>query len=592
MMLEPNEEFAVAVKNQRMRLFEALKKGRISVMTRKLCTSVLAVAVLAYAPFAAAQAGSVKGVVYDESGNGLGGVMVSAFDEDISRSITVFTQPDGSFVIDGLADKKHAVRSRLLGLEDTNVKNVTINGDSLNITMKPADKDELDLQRPGNDLFNMIKWDDPKDRKNFKMMCTYCHQTGTVGFRTPEEPVDWDTMVRRMQGFGGLYKHTQETLVQKLLDAYSDEAIENWPEWTPPPAPTGEETEIVITEWFMGPQDNCMIHDLAVGHNGFIYTVDMINDAVMELNSKTGEQTVYSIPEGKEYASTANPRKGPHSLETDKDGNMWITLALSGQMAKFDTKTKEFSVIVSSHPTAPRGRYPHSLRISKDTGLVWYTDVGTNSVFSLDPNNDNAIKEYKMLRRDQAVGGGQGEAGGLTPYGIDIAPNGMIWASKLNGNRIIRIDPTKEDGAVKEWVPPFTGPRRLHVSPLDGMVWVPAYGDGTIGRFDPTTETWDVFDLPDSENEIPYALNIHPDTGEVWICGTGSDQLYRMNPKNGDVVTYRLPTRVTYTREIEFNSDGSVWTCNSNYPSRHIENGQGSVVKLELDANRPLASSD
>ena len=74
----------------------------------------------------------------------------------------------------------------------------------------------------------------------------------------------------------------------------------------------------------------------------------------------------------------------------------------------------------------------------------------------------------------QAVAAGKGESRGITPYGIDYSPvDGMIWYSKLNGNRIGRIDPSKPDGDIKEWNPPFRGPRRLHVAP-DGIIWVPA----------------------------------------------------------------------------------------------------------------------
>jgi hypothetical protein len=43
-----------------------------------------------------------------------------------------------------------------------------------------------------------------------------------------------------------------------------------------------------------------------------------------------------------------------------------------------------------------------------------------------------------------------------------------------------------------------------------------------------------------------------------------------------------MPTRVTYTRELEFGKDGSVWTCNSNHPARHIEGHRQSVIKIEV----------
>ena len=99
----------------------------------------------------------------------------------------------------------------------------------------------------------------------------------------------------------------------------------------------------------------------------------------------------------------------------------------------------------------------------------------------------------------------------------------------------------------------------------------------------PKTEEWKVYDLPDKENQIPYALNIDP-KGNVWICGTGCDSLLRFDPKTEKLVEFRMPSRVTYTREIEFDADGNVWTCNSNGPARHTERGFGSIIKLELIA--------
>ena len=47
------------------------------------------------------------------------------------------------------------------------------------------------------------------------------------------------------------------------------------------------------------------------------------------------------------------------------------------------------------------------------------------------------------------------------------------------------------------------------------------------------------------------ALNIDKD-GIVWICGTANDTINRFDPKTEMFYEYRLPMRVSYTREIEF----------------------------------------
>ncbi len=535
--------------------------------------TTLFLALLVSATFSDAK--TISGKVTNAKGKAMEGVMLSAFTKDFNqiKTISVFTQANGSYVIDGLRDRKYWVRARLLGQLDEWHKDVDAGKTGLGFTMKPATGEKLEEQRTADSGFSMLKWDSLKDKDNYKMMCSYCHQTGSKGWRSPELPVDWETMIRRMDGFGGLYNHTQKTLVKRLVETYSDGAVKKWPAFVPPPAPKGVETRARITEWDMGNQYKVMIHDIELGPDGLVYAVDMARNATVSLDPRTGKRSVYRFP-GK--------YRGPHSIELGNDFNMWFTLCSSGEMAKLDLKTKKYTITSSAEAPARRGSYPHTLRINpKDPeGLVWYTDAGRNSCFSIHPETLK-VKEYHLLSKSQAVGAGKGESRGITPYGIDFSPvDGTIWYSKLNGNRIGRIDPKAKDGNIKEWNPPFRGPRRLHIAP-DGMVWVPGFGSGEFGSFNPKTEKWKVYKLPNADNQIPYALNVAPD-GMVWICGTNSDSLHRFDPKTEERVEFRLPTRVTYTREIEFDDDGNVWTSNSNGPARHTERGFGSIIKLEV----------
>lgn len=533
---------------------------------------------------------SVAGVVKDASGSPLRGVMVSAIDKKMRNSVTVLSAADGTFKIDGLFPKTYDIRGRFIGLEDNTLKGITAgssNSTSLALNMEPAK--DINLQRPADNLLSLVKFEKVADKENFKMACAGCHQVGTLEFRAPEEPVDWETMIIRMDGFGALFKHLQESIVTRLLDAYSEKAMEDWPPYT---APVPEDSVLAsrITEWDVGYRDVSTVHDLEVGKDGLIYAVDQSNDCIYILDPKTGVNEEYVIPNSRAlprtdpqqldpHRDTTRYHPGPHSIEADADGNMWLTLAGGGQMAKFDVTTKEYTVMSGAPAPALRGGYPHTLRIDHKTGYIWYTDAA-REVYRLSPNPPYEVKEYKLPSADQAVGGGRGESRGRTPYGIDIAPDGMIWYTKLNGNRIGRIDPNVEDGDIREWVPPFQGPRRLHVA-SDGMVWVPGYGSGVIGRFDPKTEEWKIFEMPNGLNRIPYALNINPKTGDIWITGTGSDTLVRLDPKTGHFTDYRLPSRVTFTREIEFDDDGNIWTTNSNSPLSHSERGIGAIIRLE-----------
>jgi streptogramin lyase len=539
----------------------------------------------------AAETGTIKGKVVDSAGKGLRGAIVSAIDEDNQKSISVLTDSEGRFILDQLPPNLYTLRSRLVGFDDnlTDERDV-VAGDGNKDTrfvMEPA-KDLL-LQRTGASLFGELKIEDPDQRMSFKMSCTYCHQVGTWGFRTPEEPVDWEVMITRMDGYGALHKDLKKTIVKKLVATYAEDAPKKWAKWTPPEAPKGKALALRVIEWDMGNKRQTMTHDLELGKDGLVYTVDMANDALLSLDPVTNERKVHPVPGGKEPYSDDPMKMGPHSLECDAVGNIWITCAIGGKMAKFDPKTEEWTIVSSAPDPAKRGVYPHTLRIDKK-GVVWYTDAGVG-VFSLDPNNNNVRKSYKLPAADQAVGAGVGESRGRTPYGIDVAPNGHIWYTKLNGNRVGRIKPEVPDGDVKEWNPPFRGPRRLHVAP-DGMVWVPGCGSGVFAKFNPETEKWTVYDLPNKENQFPYALNIHPQTGDIWICGTTDDSMFRFIPKTEELIEYPMPSHVTYTREIEFGKDGSVWVCNSNWPNRHTERRLGSIIRITLDGTVDEATAE
>jgi streptogramin lyase len=74
---------------------------------------------------------------------------------------------------------------------------------------------------------------------------------------------------------------------------------------------------------------------------------------------------------------------------------------------------------------------------------------------------------------------------------------------------------------------------------------------------------------------------VHHPTGAVWICGTNSDTLIRFEPESETFTVYPLPTRVTYTREIDFDAQGRIWTSNSNQPAWQIEGGMPRVLRLD-----------
>jgi streptogramin lyase len=351
-----------------------------------------------------------------------------------------------------------------------------------------------------------------------------------------------------------------------------------------------------------------MQHDIAVHPDGRVYSVDMLQDKLYRLDptAPDGARQSWDIPRGDlplggvfEGVGTPTPPNsnahvGPHSLQVAPDGSIWITLALGNQLARFDPRSESWSTHDLRH-----GFYPHTLRFDA-RGRIWYTIAASNHLGMFDP----ATGEHREMRLpvetwqqsvalrllpvfiwlnryvDLSAVATTGDPVTLpVPYGIDIGPDGAVWFSQLNLHRIGRVDP--DSFALEMIDTPFNGPRRLRFD-SSGNLWIPAFSSALIARFQPETREFRQFELPIEPRgtETPYALNVDRRNDIVWICGTNSDSIWRFDPESERFTQYPLPTRVTYTREIDFDEHGHVWTSNSNIPAWQIEGGLPRVIRL------------
>jgi streptogramin lyase len=129
----------------------------------------------------------------------------------------------------------------------------------------------------------------------------------------------------------------------------------------------------------------------------------------------------------------------------------------------------------------------------------------------------------------------------------------------------------------------YSGPRRLSVDSRDRL-WIPEYSTNRVTRFDPETETFRSYELPET-GDYPYALRVDGVKGIVWICGTGSDSLYRFDPAAEKFTQFRLPSQTAFTRQLSVDhKTGDIWTSYSNIPNTFGKHGKGVLVRMELRA--------
>jgi virginiamycin B lyase len=598
-------------------------------MQRLLVFLFLLLLQLPSSPVSAASDSSGAGFFYghvSSDGKPVQGAMVTFSHGEPIHSLSVFADEQGRFLSPGLPwPDGYSIRVRRAGWKDVILEHQSpaAEGHWLAVDMvRISDPAEMIQQLPSNYWMNLVleEFDDRDHLLEFKMQCTYCHQQGSpLTSRRQFTRQQWVDIIYDMGRRSAIISNSLKAeLPDHLMAAYSDaNVLQKLPAYDGPngplPVPSAEARKAVIEEWQLGGPESGQ-HDLMVYHpDGSIWTVDGPMDTLHKISfhkNPDGDRTSYLIPRGDHKPGGVywkmekkSKRKGvetylaPHSLQTAPDGIIWLTLASGNQLAGFNPATETWDMV-----DLEQGINPHTLRFDKQ-GRLWYTITATNHVGMFDPKT----REQKFIRLDFPdfstrmitfftpffiehadlfqLEDRSAEMDGVTmpmPYGIDISPiDGSVWFSQLNMSHIGRIDP--ETFELTSVPTPFVTPRRLRFD-SKGNLWVPSYAEGTINRFDTTAMEWKesyVIPVEPLGSEVPYAVFVDPKTDHLWITGTQSDSLIRFEPENENWTIYPLPTLVTYTRELDMDDRGDVWTSHSSGPAWHVEGGIPKVTRLE-----------
>jgi virginiamycin B lyase len=566
-------------------------------------------AVVAAPPAGAAT--RLAGTVTASDGTAVAGALVTARHPGLGRETTVYVDAAGRFALPALERGRYHMRVRRPGFRD---HTLTVEADAaawpLAVVLEPeTDPRELAWQLPANRWLALALTRLPDDaaREEFVRQCTFCHQQGSWATRVQRDAEEWRKLFVLMARMGGILSSRVRERLPEALNAAYDEAsyVPALGEtFVPPPPVDAVAAGAVVTEWDVGTVGS-MQHDLAVHPDGRVYAVDTTQDKLYRLDPRTGERRTFDIPRGdsplggvfttmRPIPANADAHVAPHSLQVAPDGAIWVTLCLGNKLARFDPRSERWDVYPQRE-----GLYPHTLRFDA-RGRVFYTLAVSNHVAMFDPAT-GVQRTWRLPARTwgealsvravplvlwaarwieiDPLAAGDAPTVPL-PYGIDVAPDGGVWFSQLNEHRIGRLDP--ETGDVRLVDTPFSAPRRLRFDSR-GRLWIPGFSSGVLARFNPVAGTFRTWNLPTEPRgtETPYALNVDRRTDTVWICGTQSDTLIRFEPASERFTVYPLPTRVTYTREIDFDAAGAVWTSNSNLPAWQIEGAAPKLIRLE-----------
>jgi virginiamycin B lyase len=526
-----------------------------------------------------APGGTVSGTVKGPDGSPFKGAFIRAQNENSKITVNVLSNRQGEYRIENLAPGEYQIQATAVGYKNDLHTDVRVESEQL-VSQNFA------LQK------GMVRWaelsihegqvllPDVPGKKLLFFRCMSCHGLQTKIAATRRDEDGWRSCINLMRdrvgGVGDrrITDQDADIIVPYLNTIFGvDSDLPRSPADLPryeevKHAEFSDEAMKIIYVLYDMPRPGRIPWVAYPQRDGNVWLPhSWVADQIAKLNPDTGKVQEFDTPQGTRKALHV------HSVLEAPDGIVWFSEDAACKLGRFDPKTQMFTQYQppfcapkNDDVLTQRGMNSiglgsmNSIRLDR-FGNIW---AGGSMLLRFDPKTEQFM-EFPEAR---------------TPYGIELDGEGNVWFAEFpQEGKIGKID--IRTLKITKWTPPTTeklaainkdqpdenfgnsathpksaGPRRIAVD-SHGIIWFGEWWGGQIGRFDPKTETFKEFPLPDPD-PTPYAIGVdHNDF--VWYSSYDDDIIGRLDPKTGAVVEYPFPYSGNGLRELIPDSKGRMW---------------------------------
>jgi virginiamycin B lyase len=311
----------------------------------------------------------------------------------------------------------------------------------------------------------------------------------------------------------------------------------SWRAWLAGAIALGLAAALVLFGWPTGPSNAGGFEEfrlpsrtdmpvaIATARDGTVWFTLESSDALGRVRNGQVEK----VPKGAESIE-------PLGLAVDGDGHAWYTEAPKQRISRASPDGAIVSFGLAT-PVARLGR----LAVGHD-GAVWFAEPSVVSVTLL---KDGRFTRHVMGALTAKV------PADATPFGIAVAPDGAVWATLPNANKVLRI---ARDGEATVFDVPTrqSGLGDIAVGP-DGAVYFLEMAANKIGRI--AGGRVEEFPVPTAAAGLT-ALAVAPD-GAAWFTELRGHRLGRLNA--GKITEFQLPRPDARPVGVAVDSVNNVW---------------------------------
>ena len=521
--------------------------------------------------------GGPVGAVRNAQGIPLEGILVQLIAEETAIRTTVYSNAEGEYEFPALPAGRYTLRiARPLEFHPYQRDSVRVETPR----NRSQEFDDIVLERisetellpPTEEILSQLtgaEWimnlpSTGEEKTVFKGSCGFgCHSYQQI-FRNRYDEHSWRLIVRRMIRYrGSPLIHSADTGVGEdgnnrpgrsgFSVQREEEVIAPWlarvrgPDskmdkpLTVLPRPHGKATRAIVTEYEL-PRMLLAPHDVAGDSKGNIWYTPHRSPYIGKLDPETGIVTEYRVPK------TPGVLPGTHSVWIDKNDVVWMSENWAHTLTSFDPRTEEFKQVRLDFGRRLNTPAFGNFALAPD-GHVWVARGG--EILKIHPETGEFLERYPL----EHIG---------STYGNMVSADNRYWAGGLTrGSWLAFLD--MHTGKVTEILTPYRAsrPAKGYFDP-DNNAWMGGRG-GVLIKVDTKAGRTTEFVPPTPFVTFYEALT--DKNGEVWAGEMQGGRFVRFNPKTENWTEYMLPEPYAHNRRTWIDNSTSpvtVWYVDHN----------------------------
>jgi streptogramin lyase/mono/diheme cytochrome c family protein len=493
--------------------------------------------------------GGPKGLVKNARGEPIEGIMVQLIADATAIRTTVYSRADGHYEFPQLAPGTYTLRiAKPKEFYPWSKEKVEIKGaDALeDITLLRVTAGEflppfpeIAAQLTGSEWLQNLPGTG-EDKKTLTVYCNFCHEYQQI-FRNHYDENGWARIVYRMthgagtvliniRNPGRLPPADEARFAHWLATARGPDAKD--PNFVVQPRPQGRQTHVVVTEYEL-PRLETAAHDTAGDPQGRVWYSTHRSSYVGRLDPASGHVQEYHVPPPPDGA-----QPGTHWIFVDPKGAIWGSENWAHNIWTLDPNMKDFKRVhwnVQEPANSPMGG---NYALDEADNIWRVRDGAVDRISGLDGSKLQSIKTKKFA----------------STYGSAMSLDNRYFGGGAWPRDGMVIYDRKTGELFEPETSPDSGPARGEFDPA-GNYWAAGRG-GSLIKFDIATKLVHEYPLP-----TPYTslYTTKPDkNGEVWAGELNGGHYLRFDPKTEQFTTYTLPEPFAMDRES--------WVDNSTSP--------------------------